>query len=49
MSAMIDRIMKAIALKRPMTDEQTGAMREEVTRFADELLEKYKNRLSGAR
>ena len=48
MSDMIDRIMKAIALKRPMTDEQTKAIREEVTRFADELLEKYKDRLSGA-
>ena len=49
MSKTVDRIMKAIALKRPMTAEQTQAIREEVTRFADELLEKYKHRLSGAR
>ena len=42
---MVDRIMKVIALKRPMTAEQTKAVREEVTRFADELLEKYKDRL----
>jgi hypothetical protein len=49
MSKTVDRIMKAIALKRPMTPEQTQAIREEVTRFADELLEKYKDRLSGAR
>jgi hypothetical protein len=49
MSKTVDRIMKAIALKRPMTAEQTQAIRKEVTRFADELLEKYKHRLSDAR
>lgn len=42
---MVDRIMKAIALKQPMTAEQTRAVREEVTRFANELLEKHKDRL----
>lgn len=43
---MVERIMRAFEKKRPMSDEQTKAVREEVTRFANELLEKYKNRLS---
>ena len=43
---MIERIMRAIAKKHPMSEEQTRAVREEVTQFANELLEKYKNRLS---
>ena len=46
MSSMVDRIIKAFSRQRPKTDEQTTAVREEVTRFANELLEKYKNRLS---
>lgn len=43
---MVDRIMKAFALKRPMTDDQSQAVREEVTKFANELLDKYKIQLS---
>ena len=49
MGHAVDRIMKAMALKRPMTAEQTRVVREEVARFVDELLEKYKAHPSGAR
>lgn len=34
----VDRIMTAFSRKTPMTNEQTGAVREEVRKFVAELL-----------
>ena len=45
MSAVVDRVMRAFTLNHPMSDEQTEAVRQEVTEFTAELLEKYKNQL----
>lgn len=46
MQAVVDRVMRAFTLNRPMSDEQTEAVRREVTEFAAGLLEKYKNQLA---
>jgi hypothetical protein len=45
MQAVVDRLMRAFTPKHPMSEEQTAAVRQEVTEFAAELLEKYKNHL----
>jgi hypothetical protein len=46
MQAVVDRVMRAFTPNRPMSDEQTKAVRQEVTEFAAELLEKYKDQLA---
>jgi hypothetical protein len=46
MQAVVDRVMRAFTSNRPMSDEQTDAVRREVTEFAAGLLEKYKNQLA---
>jgi hypothetical protein len=46
MQAIVGRVMRAFTLNRPMSDEQTDAVRREVTEFAAGLLEKYKNQLA---
>jgi histone H3/H4 len=46
MQAAVDRVMRAFTQNRPMSDQQTDAVRREVTEFAAELLEKYKNQLA---
>ena len=45
MQAVVDRVMRAFTLPRPMSDKQTEAVRQEVTEFAAELLEKYRSQL----
>jgi hypothetical protein len=46
MQAVVDRVMRAFALTHPMSDKQTEAVRQEVTEFVAELLEKYKSQLA---
>lgn len=46
MQAVVDRVMRAFAIRHPMSDEQSNAVRQEVTEFAAELLEKYKSQLA---
>jgi hypothetical protein len=46
MQAVVDRVKRAFTLNRPMSDQQTDAVRREVTEFAAELLEKYKAQLA---
>jgi hypothetical protein len=46
MQAVVDRVIRALTPNRPMSDEQTKAVRQEVTEFAAELLEKYKDQLA---
>jgi hypothetical protein len=43
----VDRVMRAFTLKRPISDDEAEAVRKEVTAFAAELLEKYKDQLAG--
>ena len=46
MQAVVDRAMRAFTLKHPISDEEAEAVRKEVTAFAAELLEKYKDQLA---
>ncbi len=46
MQAVVARVMRAFTMNRPMSDEQTDAVRREVTEFAAGLLEKYKTQLA---
>jgi len=46
MQAVVDRVMRAFTLKRPISDKEADAVRREVTEFAAELLEKYKRQLA---
>jgi hypothetical protein len=41
-----DRIMKALQRKTPMTPAQQQAVRAEVQKYVDELLEKYSEKLA---
>ena len=46
MQAAAGRVMRAFTLKHPIPDEEAEAIRKEVTAFATELLEKYKDQLA---
>jgi hypothetical protein len=46
MQTTVDRVMRAFTLKHPIPDEEAEAIRKEVTAFASELLEKYKDQLA---
>jgi hypothetical protein len=46
MQAAVDRVMRAFTLKHPIPDKEAEAIRKEVTAFATELLEKYKDQLA---
>jgi hypothetical protein len=46
MPAVVNRVMRAFTLKHPIPDEEAEAIRKEVTAFAAELLEKYKDQLA---
>jgi hypothetical protein len=46
MQAAVDRVMRAFTLKHPIPDEEAEAIRKEVSAFATELLEKYKDQLA---
>ena len=46
MQAVVDRIMRALALKHPLPEKDSGVDRQEITEFASELLEKYKTQLA---
>jgi hypothetical protein len=46
MQAAVNRVMRAFTLKHPISDEEAEAVRKEVTAFAAELLEKYKDQLA---
>ena len=46
MQASVNRVMRAFTLKHRISDEEAEAVRKEVTAFAAELLEKYKDQLA---
>lgn len=46
MQTVVDRVMRAFAIKHPLTEAESRAIRQEVTEFAAELLEKYKTQLA---
>ena len=46
MQAVVDRVMRALTLKHPISDEEAKAIRREATEFAIDLLEKYKSQLA---
>ena len=45
MQAVVNRVMRSFTLKHRISDEEAEAVRKEVTAFAAELLEKYKDQL----
>jgi hypothetical protein len=46
MQAVVDRVMRALTLKHPISDQEAEAIRREATEFAIDLLAKYKNQLA---
>jgi hypothetical protein len=46
MQAVVDRVMRAFTLKRPISDQEAEAIRQEATEFAIDLLAKYKSQLA---
>ena len=47
--ATVDRIMRAVLRKRPMTGAQLELARREIERLVAEFLEQHKSNASGAR
>ncbi len=46
MQAVVDRVMRALTLKHPISDQEADAIRREATEFAIDLLAKYKSQLA---
>jgi hypothetical protein len=46
MQAVVDRVMRALTLKHPISDQEAEAIRREATEFAINLLAKYKSQLA---
>ena len=46
MQAAVNRVLRAFTLKHRISDAEAEAVRTEVTAFAAELLEKYKDQLA---
>jgi hypothetical protein len=46
MQAVVDRVMRAFTLKRPISDQEAEAIRREATEYAVDLLTKYKSQLA---
>jgi hypothetical protein len=46
MQAVVDRVMRALTLKHPLSDEEAEAIRREANEFAIDLLAKYKSQLA---
>jgi hypothetical protein len=45
MQAVVDRVMRALTLTQPISDQEAEAIRREATEFAIDLLAKYKSQL----
>jgi hypothetical protein len=46
MQAVVDRVMRALTLKHPISDQEADAIRREANEFALDLLAKYKSQLA---
>jgi hypothetical protein len=46
MQAVVARVMRALNLKQPISDQEADAIRREATQFAIDLLAKYKSQPS---
>jgi hypothetical protein len=46
MQDVVDRVMRALTLKQPISDQEAEAIRREATEFAIDLLAKYKSQLA---
>jgi hypothetical protein len=46
MQAIVDKVMRIIAFRHPLSDEGGNPARQEATEFATELLQNYKSQLA---
>jgi hypothetical protein len=46
MQAVVDRVLRALTLRQPISDEEAEAVRREATEFAIDLLAKYREQLA---
>jgi hypothetical protein len=46
MQAIVDKVMRVLTFKHPVSDDEAKRVRQEATDFAAELLENYKNQLA---
>jgi hypothetical protein len=46
MQAIVDKVMRVLTFKHPVSDDEAKCVRQEATDFAAELLENYKSQLA---